>query len=62
MTTENEGSIFDPDNSLIGAINAGENRAKSISCPEEQIKSLRITMEFDERGDLKTYCEAALDD
>jgi hypothetical protein len=62
MTTENEGSIFDPDNSLIGAIYAGEKRAKSIFCPEEQIKSLRITMEFDESGDLKSYWEVALDD
>jgi hypothetical protein len=65
--TETEGSIFDADNSLYRAkvISAGEKRSKSMvssSCPEEQIKSWRITMEFDERGDLKAYWEVALDD
>jgi hypothetical protein len=65
--TENEGSIFDPHNSLYRAkvISAGEKRAKSMAfsfCVEEQIKSWRITMEFDERGNLKTYSEVALDD
>ena len=65
MTTENEEQIFDPNNSIIPTMDAGEERARwiaSSSHPDPQVKSWRITMEFDERGDLKSYWEGSLDD
>jgi hypothetical protein len=65
MTTENEEQIFwDPDNSIFPLMDAGEERATRMAYsphPDPQVKSLRITMEFDERGDLKSYWEGSLD-
>jgi hypothetical protein len=64
MTTENEEQI-DPDNNILPTMDAGEERARwivSSSHPDSQVKSWRITMEFDERDDLKSYWEGSFDD
>ncbi len=65
MTTENEEQMFDPDNSIFPILDAGEERAQWIAYsphPDPQEKSLRIIMEFDERGNLTSYWEGSLDD
>ena len=66
MTTENEEQIFwDQDNSIFPLMDAGAERAMRIADsppPDPQVKSLRITMEFDERSNLKSYWEGTLDD
>lgn len=65
MATENEEKIiYDPDNSVLPTMFAGEDRARWIAStprPDEDVKAWRITMEFDKRGDLKSYWEGSLD-